>query len=115
LTDLAQIYHTCRDLAIFNWGKCEFLFTSMAVFTRNYCLSKWGPWSWSKFRIAIREVRQKNQSAQAPLLRDRQFDQSLTDHLVGSKRLRSFWALMAQDIGGFHGNSQGTKIFSVGQ
>jgi len=25
LTDLAQIYHTCRDLAIFNWRKREFL------------------------------------------------------------------------------------------
>ncbi len=37
------------------------------------------------------------------------------DHLVGSKRLRSFLALMAQDIGGLRGNSQGTKIFSVGQ
>jgi hypothetical protein len=39
---LAQIYHTYRDLAILNWRKCEFLFASMAVFTRNYCLSKWG-------------------------------------------------------------------------
>src|SRR5215813_2345248 len=57
-----------------------------------------------------RRIEQQDQSAQAPLLRDRQSDQSLPPHLVGSKRLRSFCALMTQDIGCLHGNSQRTKI-----
>src|SRR5215813_12179941 len=60
-----------------------------------------------------RRIEQQDQSAQAPLLRDRQSDQSLPPHLVGSKRLRSFCTLMAQDIGGLHGNSQRTNIRSV--
>src|SRR5262249_14875922 len=59
-----------------------------------------------------RRIEQQDQSAQAPLLRDRQSDQSLPPHLVGSKRLRSFCTLMAQDIGGLHGNSQRTKILN---
>lgn len=32
--------------------------------------------------------------------------------LVGSKRLQSFYALMTQDIGEFHGNSQRTEIWN---
>ncbi len=47
-------------------------------------------------------------SAQAPLLRDRRSDQPLPPHLVGFERLRSFSALMTQDIGSHHGNSQRT-------
>jgi hypothetical protein len=58
---------------------------------------------------------QKDQSAQAPLLRYRQSDKPLPAHLVGSKRLRSFCASMAQDIEGFHGNSKRAKIFSSQQ
>src|SRR5262245_16660071 len=50
-------------------------------------------------------------SAQAPVPRDRQSDQSLPPYLVGSGRLRSFRALITQDIGGHHSNSQRTNFF----
>jgi hypothetical protein len=46
---------------------------------------------------------------------DRQSEQPLPAHLVETKRLRSLCALMAQDIGGLHGNSQRIKIFSSRQ
>src|SRR5262245_4392243 len=55
-----------------------------------------------------RRIEQQDQSAQASLLWDRQSDQSLPPHLVGSMRLRGFCTLMAQYIGGLHGNSQRT-------